>query len=591
MRSLASQRPWYRVPADTALIVHALLLVAALPCAAQTVGVRLEVEGVNGAVRENVLSGLSLRSAAREGRLAPERVRRLHARAPEEIRLALQAFGFYQPHMESQLITEGDRWTARYRIAPGAPLKVRNLDLQVRGPGSEDPQLREAVSRFPLAPGNTLHHSLYESGKQTIRERAADRGYLDAVFAQHEIRIDLADYRADIILYLETGPRFRFGPVRMNQDVLDPAVLEGYVTFRRGDFFSESQLLELQRALSGSPYFSRVEVQPRRDQAKELEVPIDVDFVPRRPQRYEVGVGYGTDTGPRGTFEFQQRRLNRRGHRAEGEAKVSLIEQSVAARYIIPSRFPRTEVLTFYAGYAHLDPTTSQSDKIVVGTSVGRAPGPWRQTYSLAFNREWFEVGADTGTSALLIAGTAWSTSRADDRIFSRRGYRLRLELQGSHDAALSDATFLQGRAHGKLISALGGRVRVIGRLDLGRIITSHFRDLPPTVRFFAGGDQSVRGFAYNSVGPLDETGNVVGGKSLLTGSAELEYRVLRSWGLALFYDAGNAFDGKPHKLEQATGMGVRWLSPIGLIRLDGAFAVSRSGAPFRLHIIIGPDL
>jgi len=573
------------------LILTCLSSALAMPAAGQTGRIRVEVDGVSGRVRDNVLSVLAIQAASRTGALSEERVRRLHERAPGEIGLALQPFGHYRPKVESQLRYTRGRWTARYSIDPGPAIRVTGIDLRLTGEGRDEPRLTDAVARFPIVVGDPLRHALYESGKANLLARAADGGYLAAAFKRSEVRVDLDRYAAEIALIMETGPRHYFGPVSFTQTVLDSQILESYVTFRPGDPFNMSRLLELQAALSSGPYFSRVEVRPRLDLVEELRVPVEVSLEPRRPQRYEFGVGYGTNTGPRVGLQVEQRRLNRQGHRASGEVKLSLIEQSVTGRYLIPSRFPSTRTLTFFAGFAHLEPTASSSDKIVAGASLDRLRGDWNETISLTFEREWFEVGGEEGTSSLLLPTASWTRTEADSRIFTSRGYRLRFELEGAHDAVVSDVSFLRARSHAKLILSPARRLRLIGRSDVGGILTGDFRDLPPTVRFFAGGDQSIRGFAYRSLGPRDEDGRVIGGELLIVLSAEMDYRFLEDWGVALFYDTGDALDSPSLSWEQGAGVGVRWRSPIGLIRLDGALAISRSGPPFRAHVTIGPDL
>lgn len=573
------------------LIPLCLLGVQARPAAGQSARVRVEVEGVSGRTRDNVRSVLAIHAASRAGELSEDRVQRLHERAPAEIRLALQPFGFYRPHIDSELRRDGGRWVARYVIDPGPAIRLARIDLRLTGEGEDEARLRQALARFPLALGDPLRHDLYESGKTNLLARAADGGYLNADFTTSEIRVDLDGYAAEIVLVMETGPRYYFGPVSFEESALDSRILESYITFRTGDPFNMSRLLELQASLSGSPYFSRVEVRPRLDLADGLRVPVEVSLDPRKPQRYEFGIGYGTDTGPRLSLQVEHRRLNRSGHRASGEIKLSLIEQSLTGRYTVPSRFPSTRTLTLFAGLAHLEPEASASDKIVAGTSLGRSRGAWNEVMSLTFEREWFEIGTERGTSNLLLPTASWTRTEADSRIFTGRGYRLRLELEGTHDAIVSDATFLRARSHGKVIFTPAGRLRLIGRYDVGGIFTNDFADLPPTVRFFAGGDQSVRGFAYRSLGPRDQAGNVIGGEMLIVLSAEMELRFLENWGGALFYDTGNALDSPSFSWEQGAGLGLRWRSPIGLIRLDGALAVSRSGPPFRAHITIGPDL
>ncbi len=171
-----------------------LLSVLASSAAAQTARLRVELEGVGGPIRANIRSVLSISAAAREGQVAVERIRRLHARAPGEIRLALQPFGYYRAQVETELRAEGDRFLARYRIDPGPLLRIARISLKLRGDGADDAQLREAADRFPLREGDPLRHGDHESGKTALARRAADRGYLDATFATSEIRIDLEAY-------------------------------------------------------------------------------------------------------------------------------------------------------------------------------------------------------------------------------------------------------------------------------------------------------------------------------------------------------------------------------------------------------------
>jgi translocation and assembly module TamA len=226
-----------------------------------------------------------------------------------------------------------------------------------------------------------------------------------------------------------------------------------------------------------------------------------------------------------------------------------------------------------------------------VGARFGHPRGRWRETLSLIYQHESFEVGLDQGIADLVIGGANWERTSADNRVFPTRGHRLRFEVQGSPGGALASAGFLQLEASGKVIRSLGAGTRVLVRAEVGRLFTGEFRELPPTIRYFTGGDQSVRGYRYLALGPLDAAGNVIGGEALVTASVELDHRVFEKWSVAAFYDAGNALNELSLSLEQGLGAGVRWLSPIGLIRLDGAFAISQADSPFRIHFSIGPDL
>jgi translocation and assembly module TamA len=574
-----------------------LVLLLLLGTARADERVRIEIDGLDKELRRNVLASLSLEEARDDDDLNEERIRRLHARGEAEIATALQPFGYYRPDVQATLSRDGATWVARYDVDPGPPLEVTTLDVRVEGEGQGDPWFQRDVREFPLQKGEPLYHPDYEGGKQRFVDDAASHGYLDADFQTSEMRVDLDAYTADVVVHFTTGPRYRFGPVTFNQDFLDPDLLRGYVTFKQGEILDMDELLQMQNALSDSPYFQRVEVLPRRDLAQGVEVPIEVNLTPSKHQRWSAGAGYGTDTGPRGTVALELRRINRHGHRGNVEIRGSQIEKSGQAQYQIPGAYPRTDVLTFSLGYSDLRTDTSESKSSLVGLGLTQARGEWREALALNLQREDFEVGLDEGRSELLIPQATWTRVRADDRISTTHGDRVEFTLRGADESLVSNASFLQASAQGKLIRSFADRFRFITRLQVGHTETDQLRELPPTIRFFAGGDQSVRGYGFQELGPLDEAGNVIGGEDLLTGSVELEYRFLEKWlflekwGVAVFYDTGNAMRSFSGSLEEGAGVGLRWVSPIGPIRADAAWALTEPGTPVRFHLTVGPDL
>lgn len=573
--------------------------------AADAEKLRVKVEGLRGGIvshtlgsddlKRNVLSVLSIDEARGDKDLTEGRIRRLHAKAADEIREALAPFGYYRPVLNANLEKEGDTFVATYRIEPGPPLHVTSLALTVTGPGAGTQPFEQVARDFPLGEGDVLVQPVYDAGKKTFDSLASETGYLDAVWKTSEILIDRDAYTARITLHYDTGPRFVFGSTAFEQDVLDPDLLKGYVTWHEGDPIDTRQLLRLQNALGASTYFARVEIEAAREKADGLRVPILVHLEPARPWRFATGLGYGTDTGPRGSLAVDLRRVNRRGHRIETETKLSFLEQSATARYLMPVGFPRTDVLTWTVGFAHLRPRNSESRTFLTGPELTRVRGLWHQVFGLLFQRETYDVGLDSGVSELLTPTASFTRIRADDRIFTRNGDRFDLRLRGAVEHALSSATFGQAELTGKLIRPWGKKVRLIGRFDLGQTFTSQFRQLPPRIRFFAGGDASVRGYAYQQLGVRDEAGNVIGGRALQVASVEVEWMPIAKFGgigFAAFYDAGNATDrflSGPWK--SGAGIGVRWRSPVGMVRIDVASAVSEPGHPFRFHVNIGPDL
>ena len=556
--------------------------------------VKVEVDGVRRELKQNILSALSL-ERENDGKLSEERIRKLYSQAPDEIGVALQPYGYYKPQVRPTLRQDGKTWTARFDVDSGPPIKIATVDLQITGAGAEEQAFRQLQSGFPLRPGEVLHHPDYERGKKSLTDLAAEEGYLDAAYQANQVRVDLERYRADVVLHFNTGPQYLFGPVYFHQDVLDGRLLAGYIDFKPGDKLDVNKVLKLQNALSDSPYWSRVEVVTRQDQAENLEVPIDVNLVPSKTVRFTGGVGYGTDTGPRvkGAFELRRPR-NQEGHRAVSSASASQIEQSFQSSYIIPGAFPRSDNLSFNRAYDRQITNTLESKTGLVGTQYTFLQHGWNETYSLNYQRENYKVGLDSGTSNLLVpsAGLERRAGRRPDLHHQRLPPPL--HAPGRRPQRPLGRHFPPG-ARGRQGDPHRGREQPADRPHPDRLHRDQRlpRAAAAPTGFFAGGDQSVRGYRYESLGTKDsEAGNVIGGEALVLASLEYEHRFLPKWSAAVFYDTGNAFhDFKTGGLAQGAGIGIRWRSPIGPVRADVACGFSDPRHPIVFHLNIGPDL
>ena len=568
------------------------LWLAASLALAQDTSLRVEIEGVDGERLDNVRALLGMERQRQEPGLTALRIRRLHARAGEEIRLALEPFGHYQVQVESELQEDPGGWLARYRIDPGPAMELEAVDVQLQGAGAGDARLQAAVADLPLRPGDALLHSRYEQARRGLLQQALGLGYLDARYETHRLEVDVARNRARAVLRLDTGPPYELGAVSFRGADLKEALLQAYVQFAPGDEYRTRQLLDLQRALEDSDYFARVQVQPERGQAEGRRIPVRVELAPRRPNKYTAGIGYGTDTGARFRLGWENRRLNRSGHQMGAEYRVSEIRESVTGRYRIPLiERPQSDFLEYHTLYGREDIRDAESEKFVLGVSHSTLPGRWRRVLSLTFQQEDFTIGLTDENTALLMPGINLQRVWGRDRLIAARGARLQLDLKGAQEGLLSDTSFLQAQADAKLIFPLGEGLRLIGRGTLGATYTDDFQSLPPSLRYFAGGDQSVRGYDYQTLGPRDASGEVIGGRYLLVGSLELERHIRGNWRAALFLDTGNAVDGWNESLKQGAGVGLRWETPIGLVRVDLASALSEDGSPWRLHLTLGPDL
>jgi len=573
------------------------LLLAFLICLYSTasfgqINVNIEIKGVSGNLADNVRLFLSIEQQKDHALMSEARLHRLHKKAPQEIGNALQPFGYYRPIINAELTqTSPDHWQAIYNINPGPPLLIAQFELTISEEMKKDPEFQSLTRNLKLRKGDVLNQVKYENIKADLARLATERGYFSARFIEHRVEVDLDAYEARIHLHYEGGPRYRFGEVLLNQDVLDPDLLRRYIPFQIGAPYTLNELIDFQHALNDSDYFRTAEVSPGQPHPESGEIPITVALTPRNRHHFSFGLGYGTDTGARAKFGWEIPRLNRRGHRFNNEIKVSEIGYSVSVHYRVPVLNPRTDQMVYSAGEVNEKTDSSDSTVRTISASLNRNHGSWRESVFINFQQEEYIVADDRGISTLLIPGVNWSRTWASNFIYTIDGLRFDIGLRGANTILISDNNFFQAQGGIKGINPLGRRNRLIARGRLGGTWTDTFHELPSSVRFFAGGTQSVRGYAYQSLGPLDNSGEVVGGRYLMVGSIEYEYSFNGKWGLALFYDGGNAIDDIADDLEQGAGFGVRWQSPIGPVRFDLATAVTVEGRPWRLHINIGPDL
>jgi translocation and assembly module TamA len=579
------------------LVLAVLLSGARIAHAQELVRVKVEITGLSGDIERNVRLLLPLAIAEEDKqRLPPARIRQLFRSGDHEIALALQPFGLYRPTVRRSLRESPKRWVAHYDIDPGPAVIVRSVDLVFTGEGADAPAFQKARADFPLHPGDSLHHLPYESAKLALIALASDSGYLAAKFDSAAIHVDRVADTAGVVIRFDTGPRYRFGDVTFDQKLLDPHFLYSRVPFKRGDPYQRDKLLHMQQYLADDPYFRVVEVMPHPERAQNLEVPIEVNLGFFPPQAYELGVGYATDNGPRGRAVARFRRLNRRGHHAELELSVSTLQQTLSGRYIIPGVLHPTGALTFLAGYGLLNPQVSSSHTFILEARLTRRRFDWQESISLGWQRTSFTVASDTGAVSMLVGGLSYDRTKSDNNVFPSRGWRARGVVQASGAGLLSDVSFLRLDAGAKVIRSLTPRTRVLVRADAGRVFTTNFHTLPPALRYFTGGDQTIRGYRFESLAPLDAGGNEIGGRVVLAASVESDYRFLERWAIAGFTDAGNATDAFTLHLRQSVGMGLRWISPIGLLRVDAAYTLNPPAylagrGRLHFHLVVGPDL
>ena len=578
---------WYRIPFLHRQLCCCALLVFAV---ASQPRAELRVDGISDELARNVYSYVSLASEPCDAE--PWLIRRRFRAIASEVRSALEPFGYYDAVVETRLEQDESCWLATIDIDPGKPVLLRNVDVSLSAAADDNANFIDILDSTALVAGSQLRHSAYEALKEALQIRAAERGYIDASFLQNKIEVWPAERAADVTLNFESGPRYNFGEITLEQDFLDDSLISAYFDFETGMPYDNRLLTKAYSDLSVSGYFGRIELLPDYELADDGQIPVRVLLEPADRIEYTVGVGFSTDTGPRARAGYYNRRVNKHGNRFKTDISLSPVIQGIAAEYRKPLTDPRSEWLSYSSALTNEDTDTFNNDTARVGVRrTKKVRNNWIRTLSLDLSYDQFDVGLESSSSRLVLPGIAYDHKRADRDVFPTRGRRLTFELRGTGQFLGSDTTFLQATTSLRLVRSISDESRLLARATLGFTAKSEFFELPPSVRFFAGGDESVRGFAYNTLGPEDELGNVVGGSHLLVASVEYEHRLRGNFYGAVFLDAGNAFDGFEVDPAIGAGLGLKWQSPVGPLRFYLAHPVNKSDRSVRLHIRLGADL
>lgn len=547
------------------------------------------LEGVNRDMSDAILHALTLPEGCNQSDWL---VRYRFRNSQREIATVLQTWGYYSPVITPKLSFDDKCWHAYFKIDLGPPAKIEQADIALEGEGKDFPQLEQIIHRTAVRKGNTFDHDSWEALKTDLANVAAQYGFLDADFAEHKVEIDAVHNTADVHLIYKTGPRYKFGETRFETDALRDVLLRRYIPYKVGDPYDSHELATLYQSLLDSGYFDDVLLDTSETHGDEVIVKVTPTVGKRASTR--IGLGYSTDQGANATVGRDVKLVNDRGHKLSANLSISQIETNLGANYRIPQPDDKDSWITLYGGFQAQHTDTSKTSKTTLGVRrvMPRRAG-WVETRFVEVTNDRFQV-ADTDSSTLaVVPGINFSHTWADS-VAARpmHAHNYELELSGTSTALGSTIDYFKATARAKVITSITDSSRFIGRIKVGAVYSSNFDSLPPGVRFFTGGDDSVRGFDYHELGAVDAEGNVVGGDRLIVGSVELDHQVLPHWAVATFFDAGSVslsrFSGT---FDRSAGVGVRWYSPIGPVRIDFAQPLDTKGRGIRLHISLGPDL
>lgn len=625
------------------------ILALALPTCAAAVEVTTTVEGVDGAVLENVRAHLSLHRAQTMDDLSVWRLRSMADSARGEVEQALEPFGYYLPRVNVEL-REGDGediWRAAVKIEPGTPARVSQLELRISGPGAELDAFSDWRDDWPLPEGSVLRHGVYESARRRLEGVARRQGFFDGRFTTRRVEISEDRLNARITLHYDTGPRWTVGALHWPDLPLRDELMERLIVLETGQPVTTEALNRQREALVRSGYFEQIAINRNRD-ADARRMDIDFNLEMRRANTYKATLGFGTDTGARTQLEWTRHYLNRHGDRLN----MGFGAQEQNEEYVLRTRYQRprgrTPDMFWTAGgllkredsdfsfidadrqeavFDALDGTREQT-QLTVGRLQDRAApfdryGTISERLFVAWLHEDYDAldpaGSNPGQAALLAQnpelepflstttnvlalGGEWEMFNLEGSGFATRGEHFRARILGAAEELGSDVSFLQGWLSGRWHWLFADRHKLLLRGEIGyteaetteldlaldeRELRLSITELPELYRFKTGGDRTVRGYGYENLST-----NRNGANHIVTASVEYEYRVGENWSLASFVDVGNAFnDATTPDLKRGVGVGFRWYTMIGPIQLDIARALDLEGRPWRLHFTIGTAL
>jgi translocation and assembly module TamA len=622
-----------------------LLLAAALPAHGDVTYV---VKGLDETLSANVLAHVDTVQFGPRARLRQRDHDKVIDKAIADARAALRPFGYYDPEISASIIEQQDgAATVELTIAPGPPIRVAAVSVTVTGPGFNDREIRAWLRAWPLEEGAILDQATWEAEKQSAIESAHSRGYLAANFARHRLELDLEQNTATLELVLDTGPRYLMGDVEYSGHDLKPGILEYIPRFDKGDPYSARLVSRLRTDLWKTGYFDEVTVlETKRHDLEPPVVDFDVRVATDTRNHYSGALGWGDDTGIRLQANYSRHPMSARGDRLD----VGIGYQELDDQFTLRSRYRKPMVararqwwdaeFTLRFENQDLEVKRDEEDEDFITLANGdlyerhlrfgrlklkNLKGGEAQQFTTPFvqflnsdqrfdlldttpndpttrvNDPALESRLRTIENAFSI-GIDYEVVDVQGRAFETFGRRDRAWLFHSDKAFGSTVEFTQLYLATRRSYVLGDRLKFhvrgeIGYTDAdvddfvldigGQPLNLSFTTLPNFYRFKAGGSMSVRGYGFERLSDND-----IGSNNIITASAEAEYRFLESWSAAAFADIGNAFnDWKEPDLKRGIGIGIRWYSFAGEIRIDIARAIDFEGKPLRFHLTIGTPL
>ncbi|WP_150538804.1 autotransporter assembly complex protein TamA [Actinobacillus vicugnae] len=474
-------------------------------------------------------------------------------------------------------------------------VKIDETDIQIKGEANKDEEFTKLVDSAPKK-GSDLNHEQYDSFKSNIESLAFKKGYFDGNWLYHRLEVYSTEHVVDWRLGYDSGVRYRYGEISFTDNQMKEEYLRNILKVKTGDHYYANDLSQMTSDYSSSNWFSSVLVEPQLNEA-EKTVDLNVLFQPKKKNDVEVGIGFATEAGPRLQLNWKKPWLNSRGHSIESRTYISKPEQRFEFGYNIPLR---EDPLHYYYQFSGSLENEDQNDTKSTAATLGfqrfwTHETGWSFSAGVKARYDSFTQANESHRTLLVYPTASLNRTRTDGNRFPLWGDSQKLTVNWGSKALASDVNFYSWKVSNAWVRTYFDHHRFFLRGEVGYIHSKDFYRIPPALRYFAGGDMSVRGFGYKDISPKDpRDGKLLGGSHLATATVEYQYQVYPDWWGAVFYDTGLASNKfKAKDLHSGAGIGVRWASPIGAIKFDLATPVrspnNEKGVQF--YIGLGSEL
>lgn len=539
------------------------------------------------------------RDAQASGGVTRLELDRLIAAAPAQVRAIAETEGYFDAKVR---VTRDQAEVPRVLVVvdPGARARIEEVGVGVRGPLLEAMQAGDEratdlatslLEQWPLAHGDPFTQDAWNAAKLGTLGRLQARGYASARLASSSAEVNADTREVRLNVEYDSGPLFRLGHLRIvGLANYDEDAVHNLLDFTAGQPYTETLLADWQRHLQRSELFEAalVELQVDPEQADAATVIVTLREMPR--QQVTVGVGYSSDTGARATLDYVHRQPF--GWRAVSTSKFEIGNQrnlvsSQLISYPLPDHY--RDVVGIELERLDQDDEVRTSASLRLGRNQDR--DDFARQYFVALQSATVESAAPKTSAQAVSLNYNWVTRHIDSIALPTRGTVLAIETAGgyTYKTLAETGPFARGVATMTGYHPLGGDWNLQWRLQGGEVFARSATGIPDTLLFRAGGQDSVRGYGFRSLGPV-VNGAVTSGRMLFTSSIELARPILDSlpslWG-AVFVDAGNASDSwSSMRPVFGVGPGIRWRSPVGALRVDVAYAVE--DRRWRLEVSLG---